>query len=451
MPATDYDAIVIGAGSGGEVLATELAGAGWRTAIVEDRLVGGDCPFWACMPSKALLRPAAVTDLARRQRGVDGATLDPAAVFAWRDGVVNGFDDSGHAQQLADDGVDVIRGRGRLAGDRCVVVEGPDGHRSLRAERCVVLATGSTPVKPPIDGLPESSTWSSADATTTHDVPARLLVLGGGPVGCELGQFFARLGSAVRLIDRDDHLLGLDDAQVAAAARSTLESDGVDVRTGVEAVSAASTGTAVTVALDDGEEVTVDRVLVAAGREPRLDGLGLESIGVTVDDFSVDERLCVEGVAGDWLLALGDVVGRAPTTHHAKYEARMIADRLARGRDGVAWADDRAAVQVTFLDPPVAVAGVSAGAARAAGRQVDVRRFSLADTATAYVHASSDAPSAGVAVVEDGRVVGVEMAGPGADEVLHAFTVAIVGEVPLDLLHHAVPAFPTQAEIWLDV
>ncbi|ANY09966.1 pyridine nucleotide-disulfide oxidoreductase [Pseudonocardia sp. HH130630-07] len=451
--------IVIGAGPVGENAAGYAVDAGLTAALVEAELIGGECSYWACIPSKALLRtPQAVAD-ARRLPGVT-ADFDPAAVLERRTSFTSNWDDAGQVEWAEGAGAAVFRGRGRLAGERVVEVVGGDGATTrLTARQAVVLATGSVPVTPAVPGLDTVGTWGSREATSAKEVPARLGVLGGGVVGCELALAFARLGSRVTLVNHGPRVLPSAEPVASERVADGLREAGVDLRldTGLDRVQ--GSGGATVLHLGD-ETVEVDRLLVATGRRPRTDDLGLDSVGVTTTGrgaVEVDDS----GLAhGDWLYAVGDVNGRAPLTHQGKYQARIAAHAIAsraagRAVDAAPWGEDAATAdhhavpQVVFTDPEVAWVGRTAAAARDEG--LDVRVVEL-DIAVAGSALTADGWSGRVvAVVDTGREVllGVTFVGPGVAELLHAATVAVVGEVPLGRLWHAVPAFPTISEVWL--
>ncbi|MGV1008046.1 MAG: dihydrolipoyl dehydrogenase family protein [Dermatophilaceae bacterium] len=455
----EYDVIVIGAGPAGEVAAQRVRRAGLTAVAVERRLVGGECSFYACSPTKAMLRPVHATRAARRVRGSEGATLVPQQVLARRDEFVDHGDDTHAAEWLAKEGIDLVRGSARLVGERQVAV----GERVLRARHGVIVATGSAAAVADIPGLREARPWTNIEATSTADVPGRLTVLGGGVVGCELAQTFAALGSRVVLLHRGSRLLERVEAFAAEAVLDALRRDGVDVRldTGVSAVHRA--GPTVQVTLADGSVVTSDEVLCAVGRVAATQGLGLAAVGVTPDErgyLPVDETLAVQGSDGasPWLYAVGDVTGAALLTHMGKYQARACADLVvARATGGDertpalrATSTQGAVTQVIFTDPEVAAVGPTAEQARAMGidaRAVDV---TMTSAAGAGLQADGYAGSARLVVDEARRVVvGATFVGQDTAELLHAATIAVVGAVALERLWHAVPAFPTMSEVWL--
>ncbi|MEV1293015.1 NAD(P)/FAD-dependent oxidoreductase [Pseudonocardia sp. NPDC049635] len=464
MRENEYDVVVVGAGPVGENAAGYAVAAGLSAALVEDELIGGECSYWACIPSKALLRtPQAVAD-ARRLPGVT-ADFDPAAVLDRRTAFTADWDDAGQEEWARGAGAAVLRGRGRLTGERTVQVTGHDGTRTtVTARRAVVLATGSVPVTPPVPGLDTVSFWGSREATSAKEVPARLGVLGGGVVGCEMALAFARLGSRVTLFQHGARVLPNAEPVASERVADGLREAGVDLRTdtGLDSVEPAG-GDGDAVRLHGGGDVVeVDRLLVATGRRPRSDGLGLDSVGVATTDrgaVPVDDTGLVEN-GGDWLYAVGDLNGRAPLTHQGKYQARIAAHAIAARAAGrpldtgpwgadVATADHIAVPQVVFTDPEVAWVGRTADAARAAGLPVRVVDIEIA-VAGSSLRADGFSGRA-VAVVDTERevLVGLTFVGPGVADLLHAATVAVVGEVPLRRLWHAVPAFPTLSEVWL--
>lgn len=458
-----YDVVVIGAGAVGENVADRASRTGLSVLVVEEELVGGECSYWACMPSKALLRPGAALAAAR---GVGGAAqavtgpLDAVAVLARRDSFASHWDDAGQLRWLEGAGLTLLRGHARLTGVRTVVVETDDGDVPVDARHAVVVATGSEPVVPDVPGLAEAQPWTSREATSAQQAPGRLVVLGGGVVGVEMATAYRDLGGEVTLVVRGSRVLTAAEPFAGDAVGRALADLGVDVRYGVEAT-AVRRGEDVTVELSDGSVVTADEVLVATGRRPRTDGLGLETVGLGDGALEVDDQLRVTAVEGDWLYAVGDVTGRTATTHQGKYDARVAGDLIAArfgqgtldaapyGRHS-ADADRAAQTLVVFTRPEVAWVGPTEEQARAAGVDVRVVDVDLSSAAGASLLVD-DIQGRARLVIDGARrvVVGATFVGPEVAELLHAATIAVVAEVPLDRLWHAVPAYPTVSEVWL--
>ncbi|MDJ1113561.1 dihydrolipoyl dehydrogenase family protein [Microbacterium dauci] len=464
METQEYDLIVIGAGPVGENVADRAVRAGLTAVIVESELVGGECSYWACMPSKALLRAPAALRAARAVPGAAEAvtgSIDIAAVLARRDRIVHEWQDTSQVEWLQSAGIDLVRGFGRLSGEREVTVEAGDGStRVLRARHAVAVCTGSAALVPDIEGLVDAAPWTSREATSAHEVPASLVVLGGGVVGVEMATAFAALGAEVTVLARSG-LLGTFEPFAGNAVTEALRAVGATVRTGVEprSVRRDADGTIV-VALDDGDEVRADEMLVATGRTPRTDGIGLDIVGLEPGSWlEVDDSMRVRG--SEWLYAVGDVNHRALLTHQGKYQARIAGDVIGRRATGAepvsrAWgpydatADDSAVPQVVFTDPEVAAVGHTERSAREAGIPIRVVDYDLGWVAGASTHADGYTGTARAIVDTERRVlVGATFVGPDVAELLHAATIAVVGEVSLDRLWHAVPAYPTISEVWL--
>ena len=463
-PLDTYDVVVIGAGAVGENVADRAVQGGLTVLIVENELVGGECSYWACMPSKALLRAASVLRAAHAVPGARAAitgTVDAAAVLASRDAVASHWDDAGQVRWLQKTGIALARGHARLDGERRVVIAAADGGtRTVTAAHAVAICTGSTAAMPPIPGLAESRPWTSREITSTETVPARLAIIGGGVVGCEMATAFTSLGSAVTLIARSGLLAGVE-AFAGEAVAERLRADGAEVLLGTspDRVDRAADGS-VTIALRDGRVLEVDEIVVATGRAPVTGDLGLETIGLEPGSWlEVDDTLRVRGV--DWLYAVGDVNHRALLTHQGKYQARAAGDVIAARAstasiDDAPWgahvatADHDAVPQVTFTSPEVASVGLTAAQAEQRGLRTRVVDYELGWLAGATVHGDDYRGTARMVVDEDRGVIGgFTVVGNDVGELLHAATIAIVGEVPLARLWHAVPSYPTLSEIWL--
>lgn len=456
MSQETFDVVVIGAGPVGENAAARAVGGGLTAALVEHERFGGECSYWACIPSKALLRPGNLLAAARRMPGMPvGDRLDPAAVFERRDLFTGKGDDSGQVEWAAGVGIKTVRGHGRITGERKVTVD--DG-RVLLARHAVVVCTGSVPKIPEIPGLAEVPIWTSRDATSSGEAPARLAVLGGGVVGVEMAQAWARLGAKVDLIVTGPRPLPRYPDFAGDAVAEGLRVDGVTVHLNSGLVRASEVDGAARLGLKGDVVLTADRLLVATGRRPATDDLGLESLGLpTGRPFTVDDSGLVSEVDGGWLYAAGDVTGRALLTHQGKYAARVVGDVIAakaagRRVDARPWsrytstADHYAVPQVVFTDPEVTSVGLTEPVEGAPHRVVEL------DIAVAgsSLHADGYAGKARIVVDTEREVlVGATFVGQDVAELLHSATVAIVGEVPLGRLWHAVPSFPTISEIWL--
>jgi pyruvate/2-oxoglutarate dehydrogenase complex dihydrolipoamide dehydrogenase (E3) component len=445
----EFDVVVLGAGPAGEVCAGRLAAQGMSVAIVERELVGGECSFYACIPSKALLRPAQVLAEARRVPGAAQAAtgeLSVEAVLDRRDEVTHGRDDAAQLPWLRERGVTLVRGGGRLSAEREVQVAG----ELLRARRAVVLASGSSAAVPPIAGLAQAAPWGNREATAASRIPASLLVLGGGVVGVEMACAYASLGSRVSVIEAAERLIAGEEEFASRQLHESLERQGVAVALGAKAraVRRPEPGGPVTVELEGDRETTGDELLVTVGRRALSDELGLESVGLQGGGpVEVLDSLQVRG--HDWLYAIGDVNGRALLTHMGKYQARIVADAIL-GRRRELRSDGRLSPRVIFTEPQIAAVGHTLAGAREEDLEVRAVDAEFGDTAgSSYV--GHGAPGSARLVIDERRrvIVGATFTGVEVAESLHAATIALIGEVPVERLWHAVPCFPTRSEIWL--
>jgi dihydrolipoamide dehydrogenase len=440
----EFDVVVIGAGPAGEVVAGRLGERGLSVAIVEESLVGGDCSYYACMPSKALLRPVELANEVERVPGLDIGPIDTAAVLARRDQVINNFDDSAHLPWLEERDVALVRGRGRIAGRLQVEVEGQE---SLTARRAVVVATGSRALVPDIPGLRAAKPWTSRNVTTAREVPPRLMILGGGVVAVEMSQAWGALGSKITLVHRGERLIKREEPFAGEQVLDALRELGVDVRLGRSATGVARDED-FAVTLDDGSVVEADQLLVAFGRVPGTHGIGVETLGLEAGKpLLVDDHMRVPG--HDWLFAIGDVNGRALLTHMGKYQGRIAADAIL-GQAVPLRSDGARSPRVIFTDPQVGAVGLTLAAAKESGlnvRHVDVE--TSGNAGGSFVGHGARGTSR-LVIDEDRRVVvGATITGAEVAEALHAATIAVVAEVSLDDLWHAVPSFPTRSELWL--
>ncbi|MYS20682.1 dihydrolipoamide dehydrogenase [Streptomyces sp. DvalAA-14] len=461
-----YDVVVIGSGPVGMNVADRTRAAGLSTAIVENELVGGECSYWACTPSKALLRPVLARADARRLPGLSDAVagpLDAPLVLARRDEATSHWKDDGEVAWLDSVDVDVVRGRGRLDGPRKVTVATPDGGTvTLLARQAVAVCTGTTAALPDLPGLADVRPWTSREATSAKEVPGRLVVVGGGVVAVEMATAWQGLGAQVTVLVRGSGLLTTMEPFAGEMVAEGLRAAGAEVRFGVSVVSAIREDGQVRVGLDDGGELTADEILFATGRRPHTDDLGLETVGLTPGDWlTVDDTLQVTEVADGWLYAVGDVNHRVLLTHEGKYQARIagaVIGARAKGEplDDDPWgahaatADGVAVPQVVFTDPEVASVGLTARAAERDGRRTKVVDYAIGDVAGAALYGDGYRGKARMVVdLDRGHPIGVTFVGPGVSELLHSATIAITAEVPLERLWHAVPAFPTISEVWL--
>lgn len=470
MPAKEYDVIVIGAGPTGENVADRAVKGGLQAAIVEADLVGGECSYWACIPSKALLRPLQALTAAQSVAGAREAItgkLDPAKVFARRDSFTAHWNDKGQTEWLHNAKIDLVRGRARLDGERKVVVTEKNGSTvELIARHAVAVCTGTGAAIPAIPGLLEARPWTSREATSGGKAPERLAILGGGVVACEMAAAWSRLGTQqVTIIERGPRLIPKCEAFASAMLQSSFEKRGVTVLTGTTARQVQRNGDGtVELSLDSGKTIVADEILAATGRRPQTDNLGLETVGLKPGSWlEVDDSMRVQAVAGSWLYAAGDVNHRALLTHMGKYQARVCGDTIvarAKGKPDVsspapwssyaATADTVAVPQVIFTQPEVAAVGLTEQEARARGLTVRAVDYDIGRVAGAALYADGYTGQARM-VVDTVRnvIVGMTLVGPAAGEMVHAATIAVVGAVPIDRLWHAVPAYPTISEIWL--
>lgn len=448
MDADSFDVIVIGAGPAGEVLAGRMAQRGFRVAIVERELVGGECSFYACIPSKALLRPAQARDEALRLPGaaeaVTGA-LDVPRVFERRDETVNRLDDSRQVPWLDERGVRLIRGRGRLAGERRVRV----GDDVYHAARAVVIAVGTRAALAPIPGLADADPWTNREVTTAHRVPSRLIVLGGGVVGVEMASAYRSFGAEVAIVERGDRLIARCEPYASQELRAGLHARGVEIHLGATAARVERDGAEITVTLDDGSAITGDELLAATGRRPQTDDLGLESVGLTAGGYvEVDDRFGVPGVP--WLYAIGDVNGRSLLTHAGKHQAHVLSQILSGRPAGGDHVPPGATPQVIFTEPQVACVGLTLAEARERDRAACAYDVATEGTAGGSFYGRGTDGTSRIVVDETrGVIVGATFVGVDVGEWLQAATIAIVAATPVERLWDAIAPFPSRSEVWL--
>ncbi|MFE7750239.1 dihydrolipoyl dehydrogenase family protein [Streptomyces sp. NPDC057428] len=464
-----YDVVVVGAGPVGENVAERTTVAGLSTVIVESELVGGECSYWACEPSKALLRAALLRADASHVPGLDPAVagpLDSAAVLAHRDRMSGDWNDEGQVGWLKSAGIELLRGHGRLSGPREVVVHTPEGDTiRLRARHAVALCTGSSAALPDLPGTDGLRPWTSREATSAKEVPGRLIVVGAGVVGTEMATAWQALGSRVTMLAREERLLPRIEPFAGELVTERLREAGVDIRFSTKLSTAKRVGGPdgeVVVTLSSGEEITADEILFATGRAPRTEDIGLETVGLAPGGWlTTDDALTVSAVPGEWLYAVGDINRRALFTHQGKYQARIAGAVIAARAGGTApdttpWgphtatADTGAVPLVVVTDPEVAAVGLTAQEAVRTGRAVDVVDYEIGHLAGAVQYRPDYRGRARILIDRDRRtVVGATFVGPGVAELVYSATVAITAEVPLERLWHAVPAFPTISEVWL--
>lgn len=459
----DYEAVVVGGGPGGVTAALGLARLGLTVAVVEDRLVGGECHYWACNPTKTLIRPIEVLELARAVPGVrevlakDRVQVD--AVFAKRDAVIDHLVDRDIVAGMTEAGIDVVHGRGRLDGQRSVVVDLPDGgERRLHAEHAVVLATGTRPFVPDVHGLRSAAPWTNRDLATMTRVPARTIILGGGVVGVECATILSGLGSEVTLLARASTLLRDSEPFVGQRVANALRRRGVEIVFGTSATSVARTGSGgVTLAAGD-VSFEADEVVVATGRSVNTDGLGLETVGLDGGEFvTVDDHLTATGVEGEWLYAIGDTTGRAMLSHVSQYHAGIVASVVASRARGVEPSgpeflarDAGTLPQVIFTDPQVVEVGRTEAAARSEGFNVTTRSATYPGALgeLSILRDGFDAEGKLVVDADRGTLLGATFVGPDVADLVHAATVVVVADVPLSVLRHVIAPHPSLSQVW---
>ncbi len=470
MDKLSYDVIVIGSGTTGENVADRAVKGGLTAVVVESDLVGGECSYWACMPSKALLRPGSALEDARSVAGVREAVtgeINVPAVFKRRDSFASNWNDSGQVKWLRQANADLLRGHGRLDGERRIVVTSKEGvQTNLTARHAVVVCTGSRAAIPDVPGLAGARPWTNHEAVSARTVPRRLAILGGGAVACEMATAWRQLGAGeITIIQRGVRLIPKCEPFAGDLLKVSFEQRGISVltETTIRQVDRQSDGM-VRLSLSNGKTLFADQILVAAGRQPRTQDIGLESVGLKPGAWlDVDDSMRVKEMAGGWLYAAGDVNHQALLTHMGKYQARVCGDVIAARARGdpqasapdpwskySATADNCAVPQVIFSDPEIAVVGLTEAGARARGMNMRSFDYDIGEVAGAELYADGYKGHARMVIDEArGVLVGMTLVGPSVGELIHAATIAIVGEVPLSRLWHAVPSYPTISEIWL--